>query len=331
MAERAPSAATVQAARRRIAATVRRTPLVPSPALSARTGAGVHLKLETLQDTGSFKVRGAANKILGLDAQARARGVVTVSTGNHGRAVAHVAGRAGSRATVCVSELVPENKLAAIRATGATLRVRGRSQDEAAELAFELERDDGLTMVNPFDDAAIIAGQGTIGLELVEDLPEIAAALVPVSGGGLVGGIALALKAANPACRVIGVSMDRGAAMAASQAAGKPVRVDDVETLADSLQGGIFLDNRFTFALVRDLVDALILVTEEEIGRAMAFALVHDHLVLEGGAAVGIAALLGGKVTGLTGDVALVLSGTNIDSDLFLATVDRHRDWVAQL
>jgi threonine dehydratase len=257
------------AARQRIAGIVRRTPLVPAEALSPLAGTAVHYKLEILQATGAFKTRGAANKILSLPDAVRARGVTTVSTGNHGRAVAHVARSAGCRAVVCLSELVPENKKAAIRALGAEVRVHGRSQDEAAEIAFALERDEGMTLINPFDDP---------------------------SGGGLIGGIAVAIKAANPWARVIGVSMDRGAAMYESQKAGKPILVEEVESLADSLGGGIFLDNKWTFGLVRDLVDDLVLVTEEEIARAMAFLLDRDHFVVEGGGAVGVAALLAGKV-----------------------------------
>ena len=260
MAHDAVGLADICSARRRIAPVVRSTPLIPSAALSRLGDAAVHLKLELLQDTGSFKVRGAANKILGLSPEARERGVVTVSTGNHGRAVARVAQLAGSRAVVCISDLVPEHKKAAIRANGAQLEVHGESQDEASELAFALQAERGLTVVNPFDDAHIIAGQGTIGIELLADLPSIDTVLVPVSGGGLIGGITVALKAANPACRVIGVSMEQGAAMQASLKAGKPVQVNDVESLADSLQGGIFLDNKFTFDLVRNYVDELLLV-----------------------------------------------------------------------
>lgn len=318
----------VYAARGRIAASVRRTPLVHSSWLSQFAGASIHLKLESLQDTGSFKVRGAANKILGLTEGQRTRGVVTVSTGNHGRAVAHIAWRAGVKATVCVSNLVPENKRAAIRATGAELVVQGRSQDEAAEVAFELVETQGMTMVNPFDDPFVIAGQGTIGLELLEDLPELSTVLVPVSGGGLIGGIALALKAARPGCRVVGVSMEQGAAMYQSLKAGRPVQIPDVDSLADSLQGGIFLDNAYTFRLVRELVDDLVLVSEDDIAAAMAYAFDREHLVIEGGGAVGIAAVLTDKIGKLGGPSAIVLTGTNVASGRVVEIVNDHRDWL---
>jgi threonine dehydratase len=303
----------VYRARKAIAPVVRRTPLVRSEALSERTGAEVHLKLETTQDTGTFKVRGAANKILSLPEEARRRGVITVSTGNHGRAVAHVAGQVGSPAVVCLSTLVPANKVDAVRRAGAEVAIFGKSQDEAAEKADRLAAERGLTMVNPFDDPLVIAGQGTIGLELMDDLPELDAVLVPVGGGGLISGIALALTSVDPAIRVIGVSMERGPVMYHSQQAGKPVLVDEEETLADSLGGGIFLDNQYTFAMVRDLVDDLVLVSEDEIARAMVFALEHEHLVLEGAGAVGVAALLAGKAEGLGRRLALILSGGNVD------------------
>jgi len=303
----------VYRARKTIAPVVRHTPLVRSEALSERIGAEVHLKLETVQNTGTFKVRGAANKILSLPDEARRRGVITVSTGNHGRAVAHVARQAGSSAVVCLSTLVPANKVEAVRRAGAEVAICGKSQDEAAEEAARLAAERGLTMVNPFDDPLVIAGQGTIGLELMDDLPELDAVLVPVGGGGLISGIALALTSVDPAIRVIGVSMERAPVMYHSQQAGKPVLLDEEETLADSLGGGIFLDNRYTFAMVRDLVDDLVLVSEEEIARAMAFALEHEHLVLEGAGAVGVAALLAGKAEGLGRRLALVLSGGNVD------------------
>ncbi len=313
----------VYRARKRVAAVVRRSPLVRSEALSERIGAEVHLKLETAQDTGSFKIRGAANKILELSDEARERGVITLSTGNHGRAVAHVARGVGAPAVVCLSTLVPQNKVDAVRRAGAEVVIRGRSQDEAWEEAERLAAERGLTMVNPFDDPLVIAGQGTIGLELMEELPALDTVLVPVGGGGLISGIALALKSCDPAIRVIGVSMERGPVMYHSQKVGKPVLMEEEESLADSLGGGIFLDNRYTFGLVRDRVDDLVLVSEDEIAAAMAFALEREHLVLEGGGAVGIAALLAGKAHGLGRTVALILSGGNVDLALLLEIAGR--------
>jgi threonine dehydratase len=303
-------------ARAAIAGVAARTPLVPAWALSGRLGREVLYKLETLQPTGAFKLRGAVNRIAALGDDERARGVVTVSTGNHGRAVAYAARRQGLRAVVCLSCLVPRNKVEAIERLGALVRIHGNSQDEAEEEAGRLVAEDGMVYVSPFDDAHVIAGQGTIGLELLEDLPEQGTVLVPLSGGGLIAGIALALKAADPAIRVVGISMERGAAMHASLAAGHPVAVEEVPTLADSLGGGIGQGNRYTFRLVRDLVDEVVLLSEDEIARGMAFAYLQERLVLEGGAAVGIAALLAGKVTPGEGRICCVVTGNNVDMDV---------------
>jgi threonine dehydratase len=315
-----PTLADIYRARQAIQPFVRRTPLVRSAALSARLGNEVHLKLETLQETGAFKLRGAANRLLALDAADRARGVVAVSTGNHARAVGHAARAQGVPAVVCMSSLVPENKVAAVRATGAEVRIAGRNQDEAEEVARALAAERGLVFVSPFDDPFVIAGQGTIGLELLEDLPELDAVLVPLSGGGLIGGIALALKSADRSIRVIGVSMERGPAMALSLRAGQPVAVDEAASLADSLGGGIGLKNRYTFALAQRLVDQTVLVSEAEIAAAMAHCYWQEQQIVEGAAAVGIAALLAGKIEA-GGTLAVVLSGRNVDMRRFTAIV----------
>lgn len=308
-------------ARRAIAGAVRRTPLLPAAALSQRLGAAVSFKLETMQDTGSFKIRGATNRLVNLSPGERERGVVAVSTGNHGRAVAHAARQLGVRAAICLSRLVPDNKLRAIRDLDADLRIVGDSQDEAEVEAERLVDEDGMIMVSPFDDPHVIAGQGTVGLEIVEDMPEVDTVLAPVSGGGLIGGIAVALKAASPAIRIVGVSMERGAAMYHSLRAGGPVPVTEEPSLADSLGGGIGADNRHTFALVRDLVDDLVLVNETQIAAAMAHAYHEYGLVVEGGAAVGIAALLDGLAGDVGGNVAVVVTGRNIDMKRFTEIV----------
>ncbi|MDX6749094.1 hydroxyectoine utilization dehydratase EutB [Geminicoccaceae bacterium 1502E] len=308
-------------ARRRIAGEVVRTPLAASPGLSAAAGGEVRLKLELLQESGAFKLRGATSMIRSLDEAERAGGVVTVSTGNHGRAVALAARRAGIRAVVCLSHLVPGNKLEAIRALGAELRIIGRSQDEAAVEAGRLAREDGMVLVPPFDHPAIIAGQGTIGLELAEDWPELDTVLVPLSGGGLIAGIALALKTIDPAVRVIGISMREGAAMQASLGAGRPLEVEEKASLADSLGGGIGLDNRWTFDLCRRLVDEVILLDEEEIAAGMRHLFREERLVVEGAAAVGVGAILAGKVDLAGRCAALVVSGRNVDMERFLDVV----------
>jgi threonine dehydratase len=305
----------IRAARERIAGKIERTPTVASPVLSERMGAPVYLKLEHRQTTGSFKLRGASNAIASLSTEEKRRGVVAASTGNHGRGLAYAAKREGVSATICMSRLVPENKLEEIRRLGAQIHIVGDSQDDAQVEVDRLVAEDGLVMVPPFDHAAVIAGQGTVGLEAMEDVPDAGAILVPLSGGGLAGGIAAAAKAINLATRVIGISMARGAAMKASLDAGRPVPTQELPTLADSLGGGIGLDNRLTFAMCRDLLDDVILLTEEEIAAGIRHAYEHEREILEGAGAVGIAALLAGKVK-LAGPAVLILSGRNIDMGL---------------
>lgn len=318
MPEQTPDLAAIRAAHAAIAPAVLRTPLVPAAALSARAGQEVLLKLESLQPTGTFKLRGATHAIGRLTQGQKRRGVGCCSTGNHGRAIAYAAKRAGLRAVVCLSSLVPETKVAAIQALGAEVRRIGRSQDEAQREIARLARDEGLTDIPPFDHPDVIAGQGTIALELLEDRPDLATIVVPLSGGGLISGIAIAAKALKPAIRVIGVSMEHGAAMQASLAAGRPVEVTEVPSLADSLGGGIGLGNRYTFAICRALVDETVLVSEAEIYRGMQSLFQGLRLATEGAAAVGAAALLAGKLR-LPGPSALIVSGNNVDPDQFLA------------
>ncbi len=305
----------IEQAARRIAGHVRRTPVDRSQALSEICGVPVHLKLEHRQITGAFKLRGATNAVLSLPDDARGRGVACASTGNHGRALAHAASALGVRCVVCMSKLVPQNKLDAIAALGAETRIVGRSQDEAQVEVDRLVAEEGFTDIPPFDHRAIVAGQGTIGLEMLEDVPDADTILVPLSGGGLIAGIAAAVKGQKPSVRVIGISMERGAAMQASLAAGRPVAVEELPTLADSLGGGIGLANSWTFEAVRELVDEVVLLTESEIAAGMRHAYFHEREIIEGGAAVGIAALLAGKVEP-KGPVMGLLSGRNVAMDL---------------
>jgi len=314
----------VYLARQRIASIARRTPLVHSPLLTKHVGSSVHLKLESLQETGSFKIRGAANKMLNLTAEEKARGVVTGSTGNHGRAVAYVASRLGINAAICISARVPSNKADAIRRLGAEVVVYGKSYDESVSHALRLAEERGLTMIDSFDDPFVIAGQGTIGLELLEDFPEINTAVVPLAGGGLLGGIALTLKSANPTIRVIGVSMERAPVMYYSLKAGTPIEMEEEETIAHALAGGLGEDNQYTFRMVQEYVDDVVLVSEEAIAEAMAFALEQHHLVVEGAGAVGIAALLHRKVRDLGRNVAVVVSGSNVEIPLLLKIAQDH-------
>ena len=312
--------ADILAAQKSIAGTALRTPLVRADALSSLYETEIHLKLENLQPVGAFKLRGAANAIARLSRQARAGGVACCSTGNHGRAVAYAARQAGIRAIVCLSSLVPDVKVKAIEALGAEVRRIGESQDAAQEEVDRLVAEEGLTDLPPFDHRDVIAGQGTIGLEVLQERPSVRTIVVPLSGGGLIAGIALAAKAIDPKIRIVGISMENGAAMAESLHAGRPVEVREVASLADSLGGGIGLDNAWTFRLCRDLVDDVILVSEEEIYRGMQMLFFHERLVAEGGSAVGAAALLAGKLT-LDSETALIISGRNVDMDAFARVV----------
>lgn len=313
-----PILADVFLAKKRIRPIIYRTPLVPSSRLAEPLGTNVFLKLESLQVTGSFKIRGAANKLSVLSENERQRGVITVSSGNHGRAVAYVAKEFGLRAVICVSEAVPDNKIQAIRELGAEIVVAGETYDEANEFALQLKDERRLTMVHPFDDADIIAGQGTIGLELMDDLPEIDTVIVPLSGGGLLSGVALALKSIKPSIHTVGVTMDQGAAMVESLKAGHVVEVQEQPTLADALAGGLGEQNLYTFNLIQKYVDETVLVSESEIASAMVFALDKHHLVVEGGGAVGIAALMHNKVKKVGEKTVIIISGSGVDLAVLL-------------
>lgn len=311
-ARRHPGLDDIRAAAERIRGHVLRTPLAQSAALTERAGVPVHLKLESHQRTGAFKLRGATNAMLMLSEDERRRGVVAASTGNHGRALAYAACAVGATVTICMSSLVPQNKADEVHRLGATVKIVGRSQDEAQEEVDRLVAEDGMIMVPPFDHADVIAGQGTIGLEMIEDLPDVETVLVQVSGGGLASGIAAAVKALKPDTEIIGLTMERGAAMKRSVDAGHPVAVEEYPSLADSLGGGIGLDNRLTFSMCSALLDDIVLVTEREIAEGIRHAYAEEREILEGAGAIGIAAILAGKVR-LSGPTAVLLSGRNID------------------
>jgi threonine dehydratase len=292
------------------------TPLVRSHCMSRIAGQDFLLKLETTQLVGAFKLRGATHAVAALPDTVA--GVTCCSTGNHGRALAFAAARRGIRAVICMSHLVPAVKVEAVRALGAQVRIVGTSQDEAAVESRRLCLEDGLVEIPPFDNAHVIAGQGTIGLELLEARPDLSTILIPLSGGGLAAGIAVAAKAINSKIKLVGVSMDRGAAMHASIHAGHPVDLPEYASLADSLGGGIGLDNRLSYTLCRSLLDDLVLVSEEDIRNAMQLLYFEDNIVAEGAAAVGLAAVLSRKVK-LRGPTATIISGRNVDMTVFRA------------
>lgn len=305
----------IHAAQQRIAAFVRPTPLRKSHDLSRELNAPIWLKMETMHDTGAFKLRGAANKLLTLDDTQKSRGVITVSSGNHGRAVAYMARQLKIRAVVCVTEIIPPEKVRGLRDFGADVIVHGKTQDEADAEARRLAQRDGLLFVSPFDDPHVIAGQGTIGLELLADRPDLEIVFVQLSGGGLMSGTARALKSLKPGITIVGVSLEHGAAMIESIKAGHIVEVDERPSIADALPGPIPADNKYTFAMCKELVDEFVQVREEEIVEAMRYALTHEKCLVEGGAAAGIAAMrkygkdLNGRKT------AALLTGNNVSLD----------------
>ena len=301
----------INAAQRVIAGLADATPMILSAYMSAAAGQPFYYKCEMMQPIGAFKLRGAMNAVANLPKETR--GVTCCSTGNHGRGVAYAAAKAGVRAVICMSELVPEAKVEGIRALGAEVRIIGRSQDEAQVEVLRLVAEEGLVEISPFDDGYVIAGQGTIGIEMLETVPELETIYVPLSGGGLAAGVATAAKALKPDIKIYGISMERGAAMYESLRAGAPLEVEEVPSLADSLGGGIGLENQFSFAACKELLDDVLLVTEDEIYHAMQVLFYEDRLIAEGACVVAIAAMLAGKLPKPAGPVATILTGRNAD------------------
>ena len=307
----------ILAAKKTIRGIADATPFVPSPFMSQRVGQAFLMKLENMQPIGAFKLRGAFNAVMSLPDDVA--GVTCCSTGNHGRGVAFAAAKRGIPAVICMSNLVPQAKIDGIKALGADVRICGKSQDDALAESLRLVATEGLVEISPFDDPKVIAGQGTIGLEMLETQPDLDTILVPLSGGGLAAGVAVAAKSVNPNIRVIGVSMDRGAAMHASLSVGHPIEVEEVPSLADSLGGGIGLQNKLSFPLCRDHLDDVILVTEEEIRDAMQVLFYEDRIVAEGASVVGLAAVLSGKLDNARGPIGTIVTGRNLEMSTFHA------------
>ena len=305
-------------ARNRITPYIRKTPLVESPNLSEAIGSEVMLKLENLQFTGSFKLRGVANKLLSLTDEQLKRGVISVSSGNHGRAVAYMARRLGGKAIICLYEGVPENKIEAIRCFGAEIVMGGTTYDEAMDTMLQLKDTQDLPTAGSFDDPYLLAGHATIGLELLEEYPEVDTVLIPTALGVLPIGIAIALKSANPSTKIIAVSMERGAVLIPSLRAGKLVGYVEEPTLADALVGGLGSQPQHVLDTTERYIDDTILVSEDDIADAMFFALEKHHQVVEGAGAVGIAALLKKKAQVLGSNVVVIVSGGNVDIPLLV-------------
>jgi len=311
----------VREAYERIKADIRRTPAESSPGLSRETGADVFVKWECDQTTGSFKLRGALNKLRSLSGDERRRGVVSASTGNHGLAIGHAARLEGVALKLFLPETVAEVKRARLEAMGIDIEVRGASCDKAESLGREFADRSGRVFVSPYNDWDIVFGAGTVGLELEADLPRFDDVLVPVGGGGLIAGIAGFLAASRPSARLVGVEPMTSAFMAASVAAGRLVEVEERETVADAVAGGIE-PGAITFPVCRDLVDAFALVPEGLIARSMGLLESHHGRLVEGAGALAVAALLldPGRWAGRT--VVAVASGGNIAPARFRAAVD---------
>ncbi|QLC33196.1 threonine ammonia-lyase [Halarchaeum sp. CBA1220] len=300
----------------------RHTPLDHSYTFSSMTGAEVHLKLENAQRTGSFKVRGAANRITRLTDAEREAGVVTASAGNHAQGVALAATRAGVDATVVMPETAPISKVKATRSYGATVELHGVDYDEAAERAHDIEAAEGRTYVHAFDDEAVMAGQGTIGVEILADLPEVDTVVVPVGGGGLISGVATAVKGIAPDVTVVGVQAEGASSVADSLRKGSVQRLEHVDTIADGIAvRGV---GQHTFPVIRERVDEVVTVSDAEIANALVLLLERGKTLVEGAGAVPLAALLTGKYVYEEGETIVpVLSGGNIDLNLLTTVVMR--------
>ena len=305
-----PALERIRAAAEAIEPHVLDTPTLRNFGLSKLTGQEVHLKLEVLQRTGAFKVRGALNKILHLSPEDRARGVIAASAGNHAQGVGMAAELVGVPATIVMPSSTPIIKVERTKSYGAHVELEGAHYEEAYQHARKLAEQTGATMVHPFDDPEVLLGQGTIALVLDRDLPEVDAVVVPVGGGGLIAGIALGLAALRPGVAVIGVQAENAAPMAASFRAGKSVQVERPNTIADGIQVGRVGD--LTFPLVQRHVKDVLTVSEEQIAQAIVSGVEQAKVVLEGAGAAGLAALLSGQLKAYP-RVALVLCGGNID------------------
>jgi threonine dehydratase len=314
--------ADVLEARQVVSATARHTPLDYSHTFSARTGAEIYLKLENFQRTGSFKIRGATNKIAKLTDAERTAGVVTASAGNHAQGVALAATKAGVDAKIVMPEYAPISKVKATRSYGAEVVLYGVDYDEAAEMAHEIEAEEGRTYVHAFDDPAVMAGQGTIGLEIVEDCPEVDTVVVPIGGGGLISGIATAVKAQVPDARVIGVQAKGASAVAASLRKGEHVTSERVDTIADGI--AVRSVGEQTFEVIRERVDEVVTVSDSDIAMALTDLLERSKTLVEGAGAVPLAAIMEDAFEYDEGEVIVpVLSGGNIDLNVLTTVIMR--------
>ena len=308
-------------AAQRLKKRVRRTELIHAQHFSERLGLPLYFKCENLQRTGAFKIRGALNFMTSQPRPSLAGGVITASAGNHAQGVAFAADLLGVKAVVYMPESTPPQKVFSTRDYGAEVVLEGKNFDEACAAALRQAEISGALFVHPFNDPLVMAGQGTIGLELLEDLPDLANILVPIGGGGLIAGIACAIKETHPRVRIIGVESAAAPSMQLALQKGQPVTVPIRASLADGI--AVKTAGSETFPVIRDLVDEVVLVEEEEIALAIVSLLERNKLMVEGAGAVGLAALLNGRVKKLSGKTVALLSGGNIDVKTIAVVVER--------
>tara|TARA_B100001123_G_C15120187_1_gene951018 strand:+ start:48 stop:1004 length:957 start_codon:yes stop_codon:yes gene_type:complete len=311
----------IKKAKKNLAGFIEKTPVIKSHLLSTMCNANVYLKLESLQQTGSFKLRGSTNKLLNLTQNEKKRGVVAISTGNHGKGVAHAAKKLGIEATIFMSKLVPKDRLKAIKNLGANVKIVGNTSDEAEIEAKDFIKRTKKIMVHPFDDPFVIAGQGTIGLEMLEQFPKLDTVVVPTSGGGLIGGIAIAIKSLKPNVKVIAVSMKTGASMYQSLKKGYPIDAIEKKTLADSLGGSIGINNKYTFEIVKKYIDDFVVINEKQIASGIKFNFENHKLVSEGAAGTGIVVIRDKLSKHLGKNIMCLICGANINSATYRNTI----------
>lgn len=315
------SLADVQAARERLRGSIYYSPCPHSQMLSALTGQQIYLKLENLQMTGSFKERGALNRIATLTPEQGLRGVIAASAGNHAQGVAYHATKRGIRSIIVMPLATPLVKVTATRNFGAQVVLHGANYDEACDEATRICAAEGMTFIHPFDDPLVMAGQGTIGLELLEQVPELQAVVVPIGGGGLIGGIACAIKESRPDIRVIGVQTSRLPSMAAAVKAHHPVTLDSATTIADGI--AVRRAGEVTFPVVERYVDEIVTVDEDEIASAILMLLEREKTLAEGAGATALAALIQKKTTLTDERTAVLVCGGNIDVTLLSRIIER--------
>jgi threonine dehydratase len=312
----------IQEAKRRIANVAYRTPLYFSPRLSALTNTNVYLKLECYQPIRVFKVRGAANKILRMTTEERRRGLIAASSGNHGLAVSYVAKLVGTNATIVVPTNAVEEKVKAIEEYGAKLVKHGLFHDERFSKAVEIQKNTGAVMIPPFDDPYVIAGQGTIGLEICEDLPDVNTVIVPIGGGGLISGISTAIKSMKPEVKVVGVEPEKASSMYQSIKNGRITRLADTNSIADGL--ATREPGMLTFEIVKRNVDEILLVSEKQIEKAVFTVMKECHLVVEPSAAAAFAALMEKAILRSGQRTVVVVSGGNISLQTLSRILSKH-------